>query len=151
MSRGLLKVLLVEDSSDDVDLLRTAVSRSKLPIEFEVVWDGQEALDYLHRSGTDPAQKIPDLILLDLNLPRKNGREVLGEIKKHSRLQVIPVVVFTTSSADVDRVTCYRLGAAAYLVKPSDFTELTSLAKRIYDFWERVEFAENPHGPHRPQ
>jgi CheY-like chemotaxis protein len=135
-----LTILWVEDSSDDVDLLQRAVRRSNLAIQFEVMADGEEAIDRLNEAGNGNQRQLPHLILLDLNLPKKTGRELLGELKKDEKLRIIPVVILTTSNAEVDLTTCYRLGAAAYLVKPTDFTELGGIAKKLYDFWQAVEF-----------
>src|SRR5438874_8183753 len=108
MPGSLLNILLVEDNSNDVDLLHEAVTRSNLSIALDVAPDGQEALDYLLR-GTETTQARPDLILLDLNLPRKNGQEVLRELKQHQTLQLIPVVVFSTSNTESDIMVSYQL------------------------------------------
>ena len=122
-------ILLVEDSAPDAMLIRQALIEAGVPGEVEVVTDGEQALARL-RGG--PA---PDLMLLDLNLPRKDGREVLAEIKEDPKLRLIPVVVLTTSEAERDLVKSYDLHANAYVVKPIDLDQFTDVVRGIKDFW----------------
>jgi CheY-like chemotaxis protein len=132
-----LRVFWIEDSADDVDLFGLAIQRCQIEITLEVKFDGQEGLDHLMALTADSGK--PDLILLDLNLPRKNGREVLTEIKRSEFLRTIPVVIFTTSNFDADIVTSYRNGAACYLVKPDQFERFSGVIKKLFEFWQEVE------------
>jgi CheY-like chemotaxis protein len=136
-----LHVLLVEDSSNDVDLFSLALEKGAVPIELNVVTDGEEATKYLRRENLYHDALLPDLILLDLNLPRKTGKETLGEVKQDRHLKAIPVIVLSTSSAPNDIVSCYDLGAAAYLIKPDDFTDFIKLVQKLFDFWSIAEFS----------
>jgi chemotaxis family two-component system response regulator Rcp1 len=136
-----LHVLLVEDSSNDVDLFSLALERGSVQIELNVVSDGDEATSYLRQENHYHDALLPDLILLDLNLPRKTGNEVLDEIKQDRHLKAIPVIVLSTSSAPIDIVSCYNLGAAAYLIKPDELTDLIKLIQKLSDFWSLAEFS----------
>jgi len=131
-----ITVLMVEDDPDDVYLTRQALADSKLRITLEVVNDGVAALQYLRaaRNG-DGGHRRPDLILLDLNLPKKDGREVLGEIKADLELKHIPVVVLTTSDLDEDLVQSYKLQANCYISKPVDLEQFITVVRSIEDFW----------------
>jgi CheY-like chemotaxis protein len=136
-----LRVLLVEDNPADVRLTEEALRDSHFAGTVHVARDGAEAIDYLRNSvAGDDAEKteFPDLVLLDLNLPRKNGREVLREIKSDERLGMIPVVVLTTSTSPVDVSACYGLHANAYVTKPADFDEFETTVARIGEFWGGV-------------
>ena len=115
------EILLVEDNAGDVELTREALAVGKVSNTLEVVADGIEAIAYLRRQGKYAAATRPDLVLLDLNLPRKDGREVLAEIKADEELRAIPVVVLTTSKADEDILKSYQLYANSYISKPVDF------------------------------
>jgi CheY-like chemotaxis protein len=130
-----VEVLLVEDNPGDVRLTREAFNEGKLLNHLSVVGDGIEALAFLHREGPYANAPRPDLILLDLNLPRKDGRDVLTEIKIDEDLKRIPVVVLTTSNAEKDIITTYGLHANCYIVKPVDFGEFITVVKSIEDFW----------------
>lgn len=130
-----IEVLLVEDNSDDVYLTKLAFEDAKVITNLNVVADGEAAMDFLHRRGKYTDVSRPDLILLDLNLPRKDGREVLEEIKTDENLRRIPVVILTTSSADKDILKTYNLHANCYLVKPIDLEQLFSLVHSVEDFW----------------
>lgn len=131
-------ILLVEDSPTDVLLAQEALEQAKLLNTLHVVSDGVEAMQFLRREApyTDVAR--PDLILLDLNLPRKDGREVLEEIKNDPILKRIPVVVLTTSKAEEDVLKAYGLHANCYVSKPVDFEQFTNVVKAIESFWFTV-------------
>src|ERR1700742_433480 len=131
----LIEVLLVEDDPGDVLMTQEAFTEHKVRNNLTVVNDGVEALAYLRREGAYADATRPDLILLDLNLPRKDGREVLAEIKADPDLSLIPVVVLTTSGADDDVVRSYRLHANAYVTKPVDFEQFVGVVRQIDDFF----------------
>jgi CheY-like chemotaxis protein len=133
-----IRVLLVEDNPGDADLTRETLEDGKLFVQIDVVVDGAQALDFLLRRSpfTDALQ--PDLILLDLNLPKMGGREVLAEIKKHPSLRVIPVVVLTSSDAEQDVVKSYELGASCYVTKPVGLQAFQSIVHAIENFWFTV-------------
>lgn len=137
MSRGPLQILHIEDDAGDRELLELAMRRVPGEVSISVALDGEEAWEKL----TNPSKpiKVPELILLDLNLPKKDGRQLLGEIKADLRLKLIPVVVLTTSNALTDIEACYRHGAACYMIKPIDFSELVELARKLFEFWRIVE------------
>jgi two-component system, chemotaxis family, response regulator Rcp1 len=135
-ARGeLIDILLVEDNPGDVRLTREALKEAKFRNQLHVVADGVEAVDYLHRRGAFSDALRPHLILLDLNLPRKDGREVLAEIKSDPDLRRIPVVVLTTSEAEVDILKAYDLHANCYISKPLDIDQFLTVVKAIEDFW----------------
>ena len=128
-------ILLVEDSPTDVLLAQEALEHAKVLNTLHVATDGVEALDYLYRRGAFTGATRPDLILLDLNLPRKDGREVLQEIKADEELKRIPVVVLTTSKAEEDILKVYGLHANCYVTKPVDFEQFVQVVKAIESFW----------------
>jgi two-component system, chemotaxis family, response regulator Rcp1 len=130
-----LEILLVEDNPADVRLTREAFREGKILNNLAVVKDGVEAMEFVRREGAYADAPRPDLILLDLNLPRKDGREVLREIKNDSNLRRIPVVVLTTSSAEMDIVKSYDLHANSYVVKPVDLDQFIGVIKSIDNFW----------------
>ncbi len=132
------EILLVEDNPGDVELTREGLSAAKVSNNLSVVMDGVEALAYLRREGQYHAATRPDLILLDLNLPRKDGREVLADIKDDDNLRMIPVVVLTTSKADEDILKSYRHHANSYIAKPVDFAGFTQVVHAIGEFWFTV-------------
>jgi two-component system, chemotaxis family, response regulator Rcp1 len=133
--RKLVEILLVEDNPGDVRLTKEALRDSKLRNRLIVAEDGVEALAVLRKEGRYVSTATPDLILLDLNLPRKSGREVLAEIKADPILRHIPVVVLTTSSADKDIIDVYDLQANCYVVKPVGLNEFITIVRSIEDFW----------------
>jgi CheY-like chemotaxis protein len=133
-----IEVLLVEDDPGDVLLTREAFEDNKVGNNLNVVSDGEEAMAYLRREGRYADASRPDLILLDLNLPRKDGREVLEEVKADPRLRSIPVVVLTTSEADEDILRSYHLHANAYVTKPVDFERFIEVVRQIDDFFVTV-------------
>ena len=129
-----IQILLVEDNPGDVDLTKISLRKLKIANELTVAKDGAEALEILQREDSEP----PDLILLDLNLPRKDGREVLAVIKEHPMLRRIPVVVLTSSKAEQDILKSYDLHANSYITKPVGFEEFTRVVQTIEDFWFTV-------------
>jgi CheY-like chemotaxis protein len=133
-----IDVLLVEDDPGDVLLIREAFEDNKVANRLSVVADGVEALQFLRREGHFADAPRPDLMLLDLNLPRKDGREVLSEVKADESLRRIPVVVLTTSEAEEDVLRSYDLHANAYVTKPVDFERFISVVRRIDDFFVSV-------------
>jgi CheY-like chemotaxis protein len=132
------EILLVEDDPGDVLITREALALSRIANNLHHVSDGDEALAFLHREGRHADAVRPDLVLLDLNLPGRNGREVLAEVKASADLRRIPVVVLTTSRADEDVQDSYDLHANAYVSKPVDFEEFTSVVGKIDDFFFAV-------------
>lgn len=130
-----VKILLVEDSPGDVRLTKEALKDSKLYNNLNVVPDGVEAIAFLRRQGNYANAPRPDLILLDLNLPRMDGRQVLQEIKSDDNLKRIPVVVLTTSASETDIFITYNLHANCYITKPVDFSQFMSVVKSIENFW----------------
>lgn len=133
-----IEVLLVEDSPADVRLTREALSEARVRNNVHVAVDGVDALDFLHRRGKHSKAPSPDLILLDLNLPRKDGREVLEDIKRDDRLKRIPVVILTTSQSEQDILDSYQLNANAYVAKPVDLEQFLSAVRSIEGFWLEV-------------
>lgn len=140
----LLQILLVEDSLSDAVLIQETLSESKFLNEMHIVRDGVEATEFLCQQGKYANVPRPDIILLDLNLPKKSGRELLTEIKADDNLMTIPVVVLTTSSNEVDILKSYKLHVNCYLVKPIELEEFIEVVKSIEHFW--LAFVELP--PH---
>lgn len=130
-----INILLVEDSPGDIRLTREAFREATVPNTLSVVADGVEAMEFLHRRGRYVEAPRPDLILLDLNLPRMDGREVLASIKENTDLATIPVVVLTTSDAETDIQESYSRRANSYLVKPVDVDSFFSQVRSLEDFW----------------
>ncbi len=139
MARGqysrIMEILLVEDNPGDARLAAEAFKEGRVQTHLHVVQDGIEAMSFLRRQGPYEVAPRPDLVLLDLNLPRKDGREVLAEIKQDSALRRIPVIVLTTSQAESDVTRSYDLHANCYIVKPVDFDRFIDVVKGIEDFW----------------
>ncbi len=133
-----IEILLVEDNPADIRLTQEALREGKVKNRLSVARDGVEALAFLRREGPFSSAPRPDLILLDLNLPRRDGREVLAEIKADDELKRIPVVVLTTSSAELDILKSYSLHANCYITKPVDLEQFVSVVKSIDDFWLTV-------------
>jgi CheY-like chemotaxis protein len=131
----LIDILLVEDREADIELTRMGLAEGRIANALHVVRDGVEALAYLRRQGRYAEAKRPDLILLDLNLPRMDGREVLTAIKADPDLKLVPVVVLTTSEADRDVVEAYTRHANAYMIKPVDFDQLVKVIRGITEYW----------------
>jgi two-component system, chemotaxis family, response regulator Rcp1 len=130
-----IDILLVEDNPGDVRLTKEALRDAKVLNEIYVARDGVEAMQFVHNEGSFSNAPMPDLILLDLNLPKKDGREVLSEIKKDPKLKHIPVVVLTTSKADEDIVRTYNLHANAYITKPVDLNRFVEIMHALEEFW----------------
>jgi two-component system response regulator len=133
-----IDILLVEDDPADIDLMREALKEVEVPVRLHVLRDGLEAISYLRKEGIYRDAACPDLILLDLNMPRKDGRQTLREIKDDEVLRKIPVVILTTSGAEEDVVNSYSLGANCYITKPSGVGGLVRVVKVIEEFWFRV-------------
>jgi CheY-like chemotaxis protein len=130
-----IEILLVEDNPGDVRLTLEAMKDAKIWNRLHVVEDGVAALDFLYQREPHAQAPRPDLILLDLNLPKKNGREVLAEIKSDVKLKTIPVVILTTSQAEEDVLRAYALHANCYISKPVDFAQFTNIVRTIEEFW----------------
>jgi len=130
-----VEILLIEDNPGDARLALEAIREAKVHNNLSWVADGVEALAYLRREGKHTSALRPDLILLDLNLPKKDGREVLAEIKVDEKLKRIPVVVLTTSQAEEDILRVYNLNANCYITKPVDLEQFIKVVKTIEDFW----------------
>jgi chemotaxis family two-component system response regulator Rcp1 len=133
-----IRVLLVDDNPGDADLTKETLEASKLHLHIAVVTDGIEALAYLRHQAPFEDARLPDLILLDLNLPRLSGREVLAEIKGDRALQAIPVVVLSSSDAEQDVLKSYQLGASCYVTKPVGLEAFQSIVRSIESFWFTV-------------
>lgn len=133
-----INILLVEDSPADVRLTREALKEAKVLNNLHVVGDGVAALDFLYRRGAYTGAPRPALILLDLNLPKKDGREVLADIKADAELRCIPVVVLTTSKAEEDIIRSYNLHANAYVTKPVDLGQFLKVIRSFENFWLAV-------------
>jgi chemotaxis family two-component system response regulator Rcp1 len=129
------EILLVEDNLGDVRLTQEALKDTKVRNTMHVVEDGAAALDFLYRRDAFQTARRPDLILMDLNLPKKNGREVLEQIKQDQHLRSIPVVILTTSHAEEDIMCAYRLHANCYITKPVEFMQFTRVVQAIEEFW----------------
>lgn len=130
-----IEVLLVEDNPGDAELTRIALEDSKISVNLNVVEDGVEAMAFLRKQDKYSNVPHPDIVLLDLNLPRKDGREVLAEIKTDDYLKRIPVVVLTTSQAEEDILKAYNLAANCYITKPVDFDQFVRIVQSIENFW----------------
>jgi two-component system, chemotaxis family, response regulator Rcp1 len=133
-----VQILLVEDNPGDVGLTLEALKEATLPNKLTIVRNGIDALSLLRRQGQHAGAARPDLILLDLNLPKKDGRKVLAEIKADDNLKRIPVVILTTSEDDKDVLESYNLHANCYIVKPLDLDRFITVVKSIEDFWLRI-------------
>ncbi|BAZ70407.1 MAG: response regulator [Pelatocladus maniniholoensis HA4357-MV3] len=134
-------ILMADDDEDDYMLVREALAESRLAIDLRIVRDGEELMDYLYRHGryADPnISPHPGLILLDLNMPKKDGREALREIKNDPELRSIPVVVLTTSKAEEDIYRTYNLGANSFIIKPVTFAALVEVMKAIGKYWFEI-------------
>ncbi|MFS0516127.1 response regulator [Nostoc sp. UIC 10607] len=130
-----IEVLLVEDNPGDAQLTRIALEDSKISIHLNVVEDGVEAMAFLRKQEKYAKAAHPDIVLLDLNLPRKDGREVLAEIKGDENLKRIPVVILTTSQSEEDILKAYNLCANCYITKPVDFDQFVKIVQSIENFW----------------
>jgi chemotaxis family two-component system response regulator Rcp1 len=133
-----IEILLVEDNEGDARLTKEALKENKMHHELNVVRDGEDALKFLKREGQYVSAPRPDLILLDLNLPKKNGREVLSEVKKDLSLRRIPVVILTVSQSEEDIMKSYDLYANCYIAKPVDLNKFMEIVKFIKNFWLNI-------------
>jgi two-component system, chemotaxis family, response regulator Rcp1 len=134
-NQKVIEILLVEDSPSDVELTIEAMRDAKVANQLHVVEDGVEAMAFLRQSGQYLKAPRPDLVLLDLNLPRKNGKEVLAEMRADENLKPIPVTVLTTSKAESDILRSYQLGANCFITKPVRLAEFLEVLRSIEDFW----------------
>ncbi len=134
----LFEILLVEDNPGDVRLAREAFKRAEVRLNLNVVANGEAALQFLRREAEYAAAPRPDLVLLDLNMPRKDGRAVLTEMKKDPELDCIPVIILTGSSAEEDVVQAYKLHASCYITKPHEATQFNEIIRSIEQFWLTV-------------
>ena len=137
-----IEILMAEDNPADARLALEGFKYAVANHKITVIEDGEQVMEYLDRVRQDPDQKTPDLILLDLNMPKKTGHEVLAELKSDRELSLIPVIIFTASDAQGDVLLSYRLHASAYLTKPIDFGEFTKMVKSIDEF--RLNFVKLP-------
>lgn len=133
-----IRVLLVEDNPGDADLTRETLESGKIALQIDVVTDGAQAIDFLLRRPPYETARTPDLVLLDLNLPKLSGREVIAEIKRHEHLRVVPIVVLTSSDAEQDVVKSYALGASCYVTKPVGLEAFQAIVRSVQDFWFTV-------------
>jgi chemotaxis family two-component system response regulator Rcp1 len=133
-----IEILLIEDNPGDVRLIREAFKDSNVVGNFQVTGDGESAIEYLNKVGENGLNSRPDMIFLDLNLPKKNGLEVLEEVKSNPLLKSIPVVVLTTSNSEEHIHRSYRLNANCYIIKPVDFDQFTNVVKVIESFWFNI-------------
>lgn len=136
--KKVVDILLVEDDLADVELTREGLAAGKMLVNLHTVEDGFRALSYLRREGVYADAVRPDIILLDLNMPRMDGRETLKAIKADERLRSIPVVILTTSEADTDIMKCYDLGASCYIAKPVGFDAFLKVVRSLEEFWFTV-------------
>ena len=141
-----VEILLVEDNPGDARLTQEALKEGKIGNNLHHVADGVEALSFLRRQGAWAQAPVPDIVLLDLNLPRKDGREVLGEMKADPALKSIPVVVLTTSEAEQDILASYELHANCYITKPVDLDKFISIVRAIESFWLAIVKLPTGHG-----
>ncbi len=130
-----IEILLVEDNPGDVRLIKEVFKDAKIFNSMQVAYDGEAAMDILRKLDQYKDAANPDLILLDLNLPKKDGREVLREIKNDERLKCIPVVILTTSNAEEDLIETYKMNANCYITKPVDLDQFINVVKSIENFW----------------
>lgn len=130
-----IHILLVEDNEGDIVLTKEALSEAKIRNKVTVARDGEEAINYLNSTANDPDQLLPDLILLDINLPRIDGKEVLLHVKSTPSLKKIPVVILSTSSSELDIADCYSNHANCFITKPVDLNKFFGVVRMIEDFW----------------
>lgn len=130
-----VELLLIEDNSGDILLTKEAFEEINFSENLSVVTDGESALDFLYKRGRYENAQTPDLIILDLNIPRVDGREILNKVKNDDNLKKIPIIVLSTSKSDRDIKTCYELQANCYLIKPVDFEQFLEIVTYIRDFW----------------
>ena len=140
-----LMLLLVEDSRADARLIMEVFKEEKVAVDIEVVRDGEQAMDFLFKRGEYSTAATPNLILLDLNLPKKDGREVLEEVKKDAELSSIPIIILTTSQSEEDVIKSYKLHASCYVTKPIDLEHFVKVIRSLDEFWfSAVKFPPEP-------
>ncbi|GAB4341151.1 MAG: response regulator [Calditrichia bacterium] len=148
MTHSFCDILLVEDNPVDIELTLRALKKNQVTNRITVARDGEEALDYLFNRGKyagNQLQRLPRMILLDLKLPKVDGFGVLQEIKGHRVLQIIPVIILTSSNQEIDLLKCYRLGANSYIVKPVDFDIFMNTVKHLGEYWFKInQIPETP-------
>ena len=142
-SKKLIKILLAEDNDDDIVMIKDAFARSKIINSFDVVKNGEEALQYLHKEGKYFDKDRPGLILLDINMPIKNGFEVLEALKKDPQFDYIPVVMLTTSEREEDIVKSYKAGACSYITKPVNFNNFSKVIEQFALYWALISKIPN--------
>jgi len=130
-----INILIVEDNPGDARLIKEVLNEGKILNDLHIVKDGVEAMEFLHKRGEYAKAPRPDLIILDLNLPKKDGREVLAEVKSDQHLKSIPIVIMTTSNAEEDILKSYNLHANCYITKPLDFHQFVKVVESIENFW----------------
>ncbi len=128
-------ILLVEDNDDHAMLIQLALEDHSLAFTLDRLCDGEEALQYIRREGEYENRKVPDLVLLDINLPKVNGHEVLDELRKNKKLTAVPVVMLTTSNSEKDRELAYKLHVNSYLVKPLDAAKFQTMVQDLHQYW----------------
>ena len=138
LERACLHILIVEDDPGDIRLFREAISRHPTRTRIETLENGEVALAHLEQAAAEGAMQLPDLILLDLNLPRIGGKELLAHLKRNARLRQVPVVILTTSRSDEDVRQCYEWHANCYITKPDNWRDLNAMIGQILTFWGRV-------------
>jgi two-component system, chemotaxis family, response regulator Rcp1 len=146
------QVLLVEDNPADVDLMRDALNSTRFDIELSVAKDGIEAIDVLRGAGDWSEPRRPSLILLDLNMPRRDGRQLLALLKTQDIFRRIPAVVLSASNSESDILNCYDLGASCYIVKPDNLHDYRAVVRKLFDFWLGTDgdhdYIKKPRGPY---
>ena len=143
MTHQQVEILLVEDNEDDMIIIQEVFADMELTAIISTVRDGEEALAYLRREGKYKVARVPDVVLLDINMPKKNGFEVLEEMKKDPRLQSLPVIMLTTSHREEDVVRSYEKGACSYIQKPVDLDRFKKLIKQFEHYWTGVSRIPN--------
>lgn len=143
IKKNLKKILLVEDNPGDIRLTQEVLEETKLDVDLFVVSDSEDVMDFLLGQGSYSESVIPDIILLDLNMPKKTGHEVLIEIKSNENLKRIPVIILSTSNATYDVKKAYNSNANAYMVKPLDFDDYLNSFQSLYDFWLKTAIINN--------
>lgn len=135
-----MNVLLVEDNEGDVELTRIAFKKIGVPCTLSVVYDGQEAVEYLYKRGSFKDAETPDLVLVDLNMPRMGGKEFLEVVKNDDELKSVPVMILSSSQNPAEVLECYRRHANCYVLKPAGLEDFMNLAKQIESFWSRFVY-----------
>ena len=130
-----INILMIEDNQGDVELAKIAFAQSGIPCTINVAYDGQEGVEYLRKEGEFKDKETPDIVLLDINMPRMNGKEVLDIVKNDPDLVTIPIIMLTSSEAQLDIVEAYQKHANTYIIKPVTIEKFIDVAKRIEDFW----------------